>query len=93
MRCIAQFIVAKRKEGTYLYLAEKDKFDDVPEALMKSFGQPEFAMIIDLDKREKLAVVDIIKVKQSLQEEGFFVQLPPPPDAALQTIRNKNEKL
>ncbi len=69
---------SKKKEGTYLYLAEKDKFDDVPEALMKSFGQPEFAMIIDLDKREKLAVVDIIKVKQSLQEEGFFCTITSP---------------
>ncbi|NUY55538.1 YcgL domain-containing protein [Salinivibrio sp. MA351] len=84
---------SKKKEGTYLYLAEKDKFDDVPEALMNSFGQPEFAMMIDLDKREKLAVVNITKVKQSLQEEGFFVQLPPPPDVALQAIRNRNEKL
>ncbi|OOF20834.1 hypothetical protein BZJ17_11610 [Salinivibrio sp. IB574] len=84
---------SKKKEGTYLYVPGRDKFDDVPEALMNSFGQPEFAMMIDLGKRERLAVVDIEKVKQSLQNEGFFLQLPPPPDAALQAIRNKNEKL
>ncbi|OOF29044.1 YcgL domain-containing protein [Salinivibrio sp. IB872] len=84
---------SKKKEGTYLYVPGRDKFDDVPEALMNSFGQPEFAMMIDLGKREKLAVVDVEKVKQSLQNEGFFLQLPPPPDAALQAIRNKNEKL
>lgn len=84
---------SKKKEGTYLYVPGRDKFDDVPEALMNSFGQPEFAMMIDLGKREKLAVVDIEKVKKSLQNEGFFLQLPPPPDAALQAIRNKNEKL
>ncbi|WP_074213608.1 YcgL domain-containing protein [Salinivibrio sp. ES.052] len=69
---------SKKKEGTYLYLVEKDKFDAVPDALMNSFGQPEFAMMIDLNKRKKLAVVDINKVKQSLESDGFFVQLPPP---------------
>lgn len=82
-----------KKNGAYLYIPNKDDFSDVPEALMKSFGKPEFAMMVNLAKREKLAVVDIERVKQSLSEEGFFLQLPPPPDMALKAIRDKNNKL
>lgn len=67
-----------KKEGMYLYIPKKDDFSDVPEALMQMFGKPIFVMVMKMEGR-KLALVDIEKVKQSLVEDGFFLQLPPPP--------------
>ncbi len=62
----------------YLYLTQKDKFDSVPEPLMKAFGKPEFAMQLNLAKRDRLAREDINVVKEKLQEQGYFLQMPPP---------------
>ncbi len=82
-----------KKEGMYLYIRNKDDFSDVPDALLTTFGKPQFALLVNLAKREKLAIVDIEKVKASLEQDGYFLQLPPAPDAALANIRDKNTKL
>lgn len=74
---------SKKKEGTYLYIPKKDDFSSVPEALMQMFGQPQFVMVIKLEGR-RLASVDIEKVQQSLKDDGFFLQLPPPIENVLE---------
>ncbi len=62
----------------YLYVTQKDKFDQVPESLMKVFGNPEFSLQLNLAKRDRLAREDINVVKEKLQEQGYFLQMPPP---------------
>jgi uncharacterized protein YcgL (UPF0745 family) len=74
---ICSIYKSAKKEGAYLYIPHKDKFDQVPEALMQMFGKPYFVMVIKLEGR-RLAQVDIEKVTQSLQTDGYFLQLPPP---------------
>lgn len=68
---------SSKKEGMYLYVSKKDDFSEVPEALLAMFGKPIFVMVMKMEGR-KLALADIEKVKMSLKEEGFFLQLPPP---------------
>ena len=58
-------------------------YSRVPEELMKGFGQPQLAMILPLDGRKKLVNADIEKVKQALTEQGYYLQLPPPPEDLL----------
>lgn len=77
-----------KKEGMYLYLPKKDDFSQVPDTLMQMFGKPVFVMIIKMDGR-KLAQVDIEKVKQSLSDDGFFLQLPPPPENLLDEYKQR----
>ncbi|AHG18311.1 hypothetical protein Z042_00620 [Chania multitudinisentens RB-25] len=67
-----------KRDQTYLYVEKKDDFSRVPEDLMKSFGTPQFAMMLSLDERKKLALADIEKVKEALQQDGFYLQFPPP---------------
>lgn len=50
---------------------------------MKGFGQPKLAMILPLDGRKKLVNADLDKVKQALAEQGYYLQLPPPPEDLL----------
>ncbi|WP_445493577.1 YcgL domain-containing protein [Photorhabdus sp. SF281] len=66
-----------KREQTYLYVEKRDNFSRVPEELLKSFGQPQYVMMISLADRKTLASADIEKVKVSLIEQGFYLQIPP----------------
>ena len=68
---------SKSKDQMYLYITTKDDFSEVPPSLMKLFGVPEFSMLINLSKREKLARVELPQVKSALQEQGYYLQMPP----------------
>lgn len=65
------------KTEMYLYTTSKDDFTMLPEQLLRVFGRPEFSMLINLDKREHLARVDIEKVKHQIEEDGYYLQMPP----------------
>ncbi|MDW6003619.1 YcgL domain-containing protein [Vibrio mangrovi] len=75
-----------KKEGAYLYIEKKDDFSKVPEALLQMFGRPVLVMIMNLEGKT-LANVDIEKVKTSLKDDGFFLQLPPPPENLLESYK------
>ncbi|MDD9154623.1 YcgL domain-containing protein [Aliivibrio sp. S4TY2] len=84
-----------KKQGAYLYIAKKDDFTPVPKELMTMFGTPTMVMVVNLAGRT-LASVDVEKVKASIQNEGFFLQLPPPPENLLEKYKQekaqRNEK-
>lgn len=42
-------------------------------------------MVLSLAGREKLGSADINKVKQELQEKGYYLQVPPPVENLLKT--------
>ncbi|WP_045048131.1 YcgL domain-containing protein [Rouxiella chamberiensis] len=83
---------SSKRDQTYLYVEKKDDFSQVPEELMKSFGKPDFAMMLNLATREKLASADIEKVKQSLTEQGYYLQVPPPVENLLNRHLNTNNQ-
>jgi len=82
---------SKKKDGAYLYIPKKDDFSKIPNELMKMFGLPHFVMVIKLEGRN-LAQVDVNKVMESLQEDGFFLQLPPPPENLLEQYKERRLK-
>jgi uncharacterized protein YcgL (UPF0745 family) len=66
-----------KKAETYLYLADDLEFDDLPAELREQFGEPAFVLSLELSAERKLARVDTKKVLESLEEQGFYLQLPP----------------
>ncbi|PLN70979.1 hypothetical protein CWN73_28000, partial [Klebsiella quasipneumoniae] len=54
-----------------------------PDELMRGFGTPQMAMLLPLAGRKKLVNADLEKVKQALSEQGYYLQLPPPPENLL----------
>lgn len=66
-----------KKMDTYLFIAVKDDFSQLPDALRQMLGQLEFVMEVDLRKRDKLAQADPQLVREQLQQQGFYLQLPP----------------
>ncbi|MEI8608542.1 YcgL domain-containing protein [Enterovibrio sp. Hal110] len=43
---------SSKKASTYLYINRKDDFSGVPEQLLSTFGNPQFVMMVNLEKRE-----------------------------------------
>lgn len=78
-----------RKQELYIFLAAKDDFEKVPGPVMKAFGTPEFVFELELSPERRLARSDVNEVMRSLREQGFYVQMPPPPDADLVLARKR----
>ncbi|MFT4928554.1 MAG: hypothetical protein ACI8WB_004673 [Phenylobacterium sp.] len=82
---------SSNKADTYLYIEKRDDFSSVPKALLETFGRPELVMTINLGGKQKLALADIDKVKTQLQSNGFYLQLPPPPENLLDVHKEAKE--
>lgn len=68
---------SRRKDYTYLYLAEGWKLEDLPPELLATFGSPEFVIDLQLSPERKLASEDVEQVIAHLNEVGYHLQLPP----------------
>ncbi|MDH3607692.1 MAG: YcgL domain-containing protein [Gammaproteobacteria bacterium] len=66
-----------KKADSYIYIYEKDNFECIPEQLMQLFGKPEFTLEFELTKDRKLALADANQVIQYLDEQGYYLQMPP----------------
>ncbi|MCK4708241.1 MAG: YcgL domain-containing protein [Gammaproteobacteria bacterium] len=64
-----------RKADTYLYLIEKDDFSQIPEELLKVFGEPEFSFQFQLTTERSLAKEDSAVVFENLKNQGFHLQI------------------
>ena len=76
MRCF--IYKSPKKDELYLFVKEENNFSEIPEPLMKSFGNPEFVMDLDIHADRQLARSDPEDVLTGLQQQGFFLQMPPP---------------
>jgi uncharacterized protein YcgL (UPF0745 family) len=68
---------SERKSETYLFLAADRLFEDLPENLRTAFGEPVFVMDLTLTADSNLARMNARSVLECLQEQGYFLQLPP----------------
>jgi uncharacterized protein len=66
-----------KKADTYVYLADRDEFARLPEALRGQLGTLQFVLDVDLAPERTLARVDPAVVRDNLRMRGFHLQLPP----------------
>lgn len=66
-----------KKEGMYIYVPKQEPFENVPEALLERFGVPGHVMDLLLTPERTLARVDVKQVMQGLQQNGYYLQMPP----------------
>lgn len=64
-----------KKPGSYLYIAKRDDFSKVPDALLQVFGRPQFVMLFNLLGSKELKNADKQEVLQAIQGQGFYLQL------------------
>jgi uncharacterized protein len=84
MRC--HVYRCRRRADTYVYLAERDAFDCVPEPLRTQLGELEFVLELMLDSGRQLAREDPERVRANLASAGFHVQFPPPFDLSVHAV-------
>ncbi len=81
MKILCSIYKSLRKEGMYLYVEKNvektEAFAQLPEPLLKSFGPPKHAFDLLLHPERTLARVDVMEVMQSIETQGFFLQMPP----------------
>lgn len=65
-----------KKPDMYIYLKDQDDFSTVPKHILKSLGETEFTLEVDITPEKKLAKEDAKKVISNLEEHGFHLQLP-----------------
>lgn len=78
-----------KKPDTYLYVPYDSDFDELPEGLTSVWGEPELVMHLDLAKRDKLALIDINELKKKLEEESYYLQMPPTQEELVQLVEGK----
>lgn len=77
MKQLIEIFRSSRKEEMYLYVQKAKGLVDVPEPLMKQFGEPHSVMTLLLEPEKKLARANAAEVLQKIEEQGFYLQMPP----------------
>ena len=93
MKKICSIYRSPNEEGMYLYVDKKKGLEPVPSELLRRFGKPVLAMTLLLTPEKKLARVETKRVLEMIEEQGFYLQMPPRPELDMQELRNKNYKL
>jgi len=77
MNILCQIYKSARNAEMYLYVEKSHGLADVPEALLRRFGEPGELMILILEPEKKLARADVNEVMQQITDNGFYLQMPP----------------
>lgn len=82
---------SQRKQDTYVYLAVRDDFNAVPEALQATLAPFAFVLEVALTPDRRLALADVAQVRANLAERGFHLQMHPPPVAPVRVPRRRDD--
>ncbi len=78
---IVEIFKGNKKEEMYLYVAKEEGLRQVPDDLLSTFGQTESVMILNLTQDKKLARAEPADVLKAIEQQGYFLQMPPPSEA------------
>lgn len=66
-----------KKTDTYLYLETGMNLDDLPDGLKALLGDLTQFLNLELNESSRLAQVNASEVLTALDEQGYFLQMPP----------------
>jgi|TARA_Y100001933_G_scaffold83630_1_gene85096 hypothetical protein len=69
---------SSRRQEMYLYVDARADLEHVPEALLARFGKPVEALSLMLTEDRALARADAGRVLDSIEADGYYLQMPPP---------------
>ncbi|MCQ3828408.1 YcgL domain-containing protein [Microbulbifer elongatus] len=82
-----------RHDEMYLYVPKQEGLERVPEKLQELFGKPVHVTTLLITAERKLARADVDKVIHALQDQGYYLQMPPVVDDEMRAIAAQNSKL
>jgi uncharacterized protein YcgL (UPF0745 family) len=77
MRLVCQIYRGSRREEMYLYVDKSRGLEDVPEDLLSRIGELTPVMSLLLTPERSLARADVTLVLASIQDQGYYLQMPP----------------
>lgn len=92
-KLICNIYRSSKKEGMYLYVSKQDMLKKVPDQLLALFGKPELAMTMLLTPDKPLLRTSADQVMEAIEQQGYYLQMPPSPDEDMQAIAQQNSKL
>ncbi|MFD1215538.1 YcgL domain-containing protein [Microbulbifer celer] len=93
MKVVSDIYRSPKDEELYLYVDKQQGMEKVPEKLRALFGKPVHVTTMLLTAERKLARADVDRVMQALQEQGYYLQMPPVVDDEMRAIAVQNTKL
>ena len=81
MKLLCSIYRSPRKPEMYLYVDKLKGLSRVPEGLLTAFGPPALAFEFVLTPERKLAREDVAKVLENIEQQGYHLQMPPPPES------------
>lgn len=73
---------SSRRPEMYLYVDAHADLARVPQELLARFGRPVEALSLMLGPERVLARADAKRVLERIEQDGFYLQLPPPEGGA-----------
>lgn len=77
MKRLCEVFLSSRRAEMYLFVERAKGLEDVPEALLGQFGEPQSVMTLLLTADRKLARADAAEVLEKIESQGFYLQMPP----------------
>ena len=77
MSLLCQVFRSAKKQEMYLYVDKSRGVEDVPDTLLAQFGELAPVMTLLLTPERKLARADAAVVLANIQDQGFYLQMPP----------------
>ena len=77
MKIFCQIYKSVHNTEMYLYVEKTRGLEDVPDALMKRFGDSCKLMTLMLEPGRKLARANVDDVMREIADKGFYLQMPP----------------
>ncbi len=65
-----------KQPDTYLYLPFRKDQSELPEGLLSLLGDLTCFLTIELSEDKKLAQAKVVDVMQSIEDNGFYLQMP-----------------
>lgn len=76
-KLLCEILKSSRKDEMYLYVDKRKGTEKVPDALMETFGKPVPVLTMILTADKTLARVNAADVIAAIEEQGFYLQMPP----------------
>jgi len=93
MKAFLSIYKSPKKEGMYIYLKKEQGISQVPETLAQLFGEPILVTHMMVDENKKFAKVKAIDLLNSINEKGFYLQMPDPDPEYKRFMIASNDKL
>ena len=77
---------SEKKVDCYLFLAQPLAEFELPEIVQKVVGDLHFVMELDITPETSLAVSKASNVLEAFDQQGFYIQMPPAENSAVDAL-------